>query len=711
MHAVKRKGFKALNAILALFIALAGVGFTGVQPANAAPALSAPASQRQVNTTGFVDICGSSCVVSGYTSETLKTEITLATSGSGYLKLSSTSGITTAPAGYTTAEWTGSTSVKIGFIANQTTTNTILSGLQYKSLVGSSTRTVNIATSVYTANEAYNSATGHFYEVITSSNISWENARCRAKWGDTSSYAGGVFSYSDDKCTNKTTRRSKYGMRGYLANITSLDEHKFLQSYMTAGTQGWIGGSDYTGDANDGIWRWFDGPESGQVFYVQTVRGAYTSLSSQRVDKVIDGRTMFNYFSDGEPNGAGGGENFAEFGFGSAGVGASWNDCQNACNRSYFIIEYGDTGDTLAGLASNSITVVTASGPTASSTAAPTASPSSLVPGTVLTSAVTFTGYPTPTKAVTWQRSSDGTNWTTISGATSSSYTLTRADVGSFIRTYETGTVTVDSQVVGTATTASSATTKVGLSTLGLAPDLNTSSDTGANTTDNKTADNTPTLDFTGVTEGATVTVTATKASSSNVTCTTSAAGAGGTASCTLGTLADGIWSLTATQNLNSQTSSASSALSLTVKTANPTVTDTVLSPDTSTPGKINVTFTFSENVVENDSTKIWLSPGWTPSVITFSGNQATFYITKTLSGAETVTVSALAGLAKDDVSNTTLVGTGVSESVSNLAPTASLAPTTSFASGYTNASTITYDLEFDRRVWDLDASDITSAS
>jgi hypothetical protein len=200
---------------------------------------------------------------------------------------------------------------------------------------------------------------------------------------------------------------------------------------------------------------------------------------------------------------------------------------------------------------------------TANSTAAPTGTK---LAGSTLTAANTFNGSPTPVISnYVWQSSPDNSTWTNI-GTNASTYTLTASEVGKYIRVQ----VTADNDQGPPATSTSSVTTIIGVPAPST-PDLAASSDSATNT-DNKTSDTTPSISFTGVTTGATVTVTATKAATANKTCTT-AASSDGTATCDLPALEDGDWSLTATQNLNSQTSSASSALAVNIDTVAPTLT------------------------------------------------------------------------------------------------------------------------------------------
>jgi len=116
-------------------------------------------------------------------------------------------------------------------------------------------------------------------------------------------------------------------------------------------------------------------------------------------------------------------------------------------------------------------------------------------------------------------------------------------------------------------------------------PDLAAASDSaGASDSDNVTSDNTPTINVSGSFSGTAV-VTATKAGSTSVSCTISSN------ACTLGTLADGVWSLTVTDTDAAGNSTTSTALSLTIDVAAPTPTVATVSVTTS----IGVTVRSSE--------------------------------------------------------------------------------------------------------------------
>ena len=108
--------------------------------------------------------------------------------------------------------------------------------------------------------------------------------------------------------------------------------------------------------------------------------------------------------------------------------------------------------------------------------------------------------------------------------------------------------------------------------------DLKPESDTGAHDDDNITNDNTPTLTISGFGNTDTVTVTATKAGENNVTAELT-----GNGEVTLAALADGEWSITATNG-----TLTTSALQVTVDTASPVLTGTPAFIGVAADGYIN---------------------------------------------------------------------------------------------------------------------------
>lgn len=255
--------------------------------------------------------------------------------------------------------------------ATAATYQTVLRGVTFEATDVGTVVTTRSVTFNLGGSLTFDPATGHYYEIVTvsssgatyaggaqdpdgtqgdlggGSGISWEEARCRAKYSN--ARFGGTLMVGSTREVGRTTQaadgcvaldgsspletRTLNGLSGHLANITALTEHQFLRTKLT-GT-GWIGGADVD---TEGTWIWMDGPEAGEVFWIQG------TTSTRRGTNSISGVDRFNYWSDGEPNDAGG-EHWAEFGFGSAGVGSSWNDCRNGCGpRTRYVVEYSASG-------------------------------------------------------------------------------------------------------------------------------------------------------------------------------------------------------------------------------------------------------------------------------------------------------------------------------------------------------------------------------
>jgi outer membrane protein OmpA-like peptidoglycan-associated protein len=165
----------------------------------------------------------------------------------------------------------------------------------------------------------------------------------------------------------------------------------------------------------------------------------------------------------------------------------------------------------------------------------------------------------------------------------------------------------------------------------GLTPDLDASSDLGANSTDNITSDTTPTMSAAGGSPGDTVTMTATKSGSANVTCTYVLPATG----CDLGTLADGTWNVSATfTDPAGNTSSASPALPITIDSTPPSAPgapDLAAASDTGTSSTDNLTSDTTPRIdvpggTNGDTITVTATPvgGGTPISCTFVVGQAT---------------------------------------------------------------------------------------
>ena len=217
-------------------------------------------------------------------------------------------------------------------------------------------------------------------------------------------------------------------------------------------------------------------------------------------------------------------------------------------------------------------------------------------------------------------------------------------------------------------------------------PDLATASDSaGTSDTDNITSDNTPTISVSGSFSGTAV-VTATKAGSASVTCTISSN------ACTLGTLTDGVWSLTVTDTDSAGNATTSAALSITVDAAAPTPTVATVSVTTSSGVTVRSSEIGSAYLVKSDVS--------VSSLTSITGAGDNNFNQVTITTANTDTAMSTAGLdagtyklyVVDAAGNLSLVSTNTVTVAVAAAPTANstAAPTgtTTFGSTLTNAVT-----------------------
>ena len=217
-------------------------------------------------------------------------------------------------------------------------------------------------------------------------------------------------------------------------------------------------------------------------------------------------------------------------------------------------------------------------------------------------------------------------------------------------------------------------------------PDLATASDSaGASDSDNITSDNTPTISVSGSFSGTAV-VTATKAGSASVTCTISSN------ACTLGTLADGVWSLTVTDTDAAGNATTSAALSITVDAAAPTPTVATVSVTTSSGVTVRSSETGTAYLVKETVT--------VTNLASITGAADNNFNSVTIATANTDTAMSTAGLdagtyklyVVDAGGNLSLVSTNTVTVAVAAAPTANstAAPTgtTTFGSTLTNAVT-----------------------
>jgi len=147
----------------------------------------------------------------------------------------------------------------------------------------------------------YYSGTGHYYEMVLEW-VSWQTAKESAE------------AMYFDPGTGL--------VQGYLATVTSADEHTFLTEQ---GLSGWLGGSDNT---TEGEWYWITGPEANQQFWSGGSSGS-----------VVSG--MYANWGTGEPNNLGEEDYLAMAGP----PNGFWNDLPGDVSTHYspFLVEYGTT--------------------------------------------------------------------------------------------------------------------------------------------------------------------------------------------------------------------------------------------------------------------------------------------------------------------------------------------------------------------------------
>lgn len=147
----------------------------------------------------------------------------------------------------------------------------------------------------------YLPSTQHYYQYVSDLGITWQQAKVAAE------------------------ERTYFGLRGYLATLTSADEAIFCGE-QTEGT-GWIGGSD---EAVEGTWRWMGGPEEGLVFWQGDSNGSSPNYA---------------FWNTGEPNNLNN-EDYAHITSPNIGVVGAWNDLPaqgsfGDYEPKGYIVEYG----------------------------------------------------------------------------------------------------------------------------------------------------------------------------------------------------------------------------------------------------------------------------------------------------------------------------------------------------------------------------------
>ncbi len=229
-------------------------------------------------------------VVSGFTTETLLTSISLVNPPTGTtFNITTTTGLTAA-SGFTL---TGN-KTRLVFTGTITNVNNALASLKVNTGSVLGNVQISVATTVNPAGFFYNGVNGHFYRPISAGNT-YTGARAAAL---------------------STTFK---GQTGYLVTITSADEDAFIYNNVPQ-SQIWFALTD---EVSEGMWRIDAGPEAGTL--IKTSNGQFAgNISGQ-----------YNNWAPGEPNNAGN-EDYAV----TKWNGTQWNDLPNNFSCPY-VIEYG----------------------------------------------------------------------------------------------------------------------------------------------------------------------------------------------------------------------------------------------------------------------------------------------------------------------------------------------------------------------------------
>ena len=221
----------------------------------------------------------------------------------------------------------------IGLRGTQADLNAALATLSFKGDGATGSPTVVLSVTPDGTNR--DPDTGHYYQVVTSSNnITWAAARTAAK--------------SDAKIL--------YGLRGYLTNITTSGENAFITAKI--GANAWIGATDV---GTEKIWKWIDGPEDGNIFTCQTDSGGHGATFSGCAEP----SGVYKNWASGEPN------QYQSRNEDCAHLKSNgeWNDfrCGTEDSVKIYVIEYGgQAGETatVSGLTTLTISSLEASGST-----------------------------------------------------------------------------------------------------------------------------------------------------------------------------------------------------------------------------------------------------------------------------------------------------------------------------------------------------------
>lgn len=336
------------------------------------------------------------------------------TSGGGTFSLASTSGLT-AMFGYPGAPNAPTAAQEIGFFGSTAdVTEALADRIRWTGGASAGSHTISVTVNEYEPGVFLNTANGHYYEYV-SSVADWQSA------------------------ANAADSRTKYGMTGYLATITSASENDFIKDKVDASNV-WIGASDA---GVEGTWKWVTGPEG----------AANSGAGTQFWQGVANGSavTYASWKPGAEPNDHNGAEDCAVTNFG--GDRGLWNDFP--CGNSYaYLVEYGSWQGTSTALSAS-----------LSSAVAVTATPAAPAPPTVAEGVgqvtLTWSAPDDRGSAITdyiIEYSANSGNWVTVNDGITTSATTEITGLNAGV-SYRFRVAAVNANGTGAASTATSALT------------------------------------------------------------------------------------------------------------------------------------------------------------------------------------------------------------------------------------------------------------
>lgn len=287
--------FSSIAIVLILALPIISIVLNDTVSADSEPAISAG-----INTSGLVDryIPIAGLEISGDSVDPIPLNLTAI---GAELSMTTTAGLTFSK---------GPVGSKVAFTGTKADINAALATLRFRA---SSVGAFSISVELSSPGLVYYPGNGHLYEVISGSNISWNDAK------------------------NAAEARTRNGAQGYLATVTSQGENDYISARLE--NSGWMGASDA---ASEGDWQWATGPEAGTSFWLGLGDGVPVNDS-------------FSAWADGEPNDYAGGEDCAQYY-----PAGDWNDLP--CGGAYlnrYVVEYGADGDLPYAPSSTTVTVNT----------------------------------------------------------------------------------------------------------------------------------------------------------------------------------------------------------------------------------------------------------------------------------------------------------------------------------------------------------------